>query len=102
MGIRNKNLRLPKLESIFGRLRILLDKRKIKPEEFQVILNSINNNIQDTMDHSETEIPFLDILIKKYKLESGWTSTINQQTPADKYHSLQITQTIAKETYLSH
>ena len=46
---------------------ILLDKRKIKPEEFQVILNSINNNIQYTMDHSDTEIPFLDIPIKKDK-----------------------------------
>ena len=42
-----------------------LEIRMIKPEEFLNVLNSINENIQCTMEKSEDEIPFLDISVKR-------------------------------------
>ncbi|CAI9724120.1 Hypothetical predicted protein [Octopus vulgaris] len=44
---------------------ILWDKSIEKLEEFKILLNGINDNIQFTMDHNEEELPFLDVLIKK-------------------------------------
>ena len=41
-----------------------LDKNKVKPEELLETLNSVNETIQFTMEFSDKEIPFLDILIK--------------------------------------
>ena len=84
MEIRKKKLRLRKLESILDDCEILLDKRKIKPEEFQAILNLINSNIQYTMDHSEAEIPFLDILIKKDRTEI-WMDLHHKPTDTCRY-----------------
>jgi len=46
---------------------ILLDKTLITPEQLLEILNSLHNEIQFTMEYSDTEIPFLDILIKRGK-----------------------------------
>ena len=63
---------------------ILLDKQKINPEEFQVILNSINSNIQYTMDHSKAEIPFLDILMKKDKT-GIWMDLYHKPTDTRRY-----------------
>ena len=45
----------------------MLNKNEVKPEELLKTLNSINMAIQFTMEHSEKEIPFLDILIKRNK-----------------------------------
>ena len=42
-----------------------LDKNKVKPEELLETLNSVNGAIQFTMEFSDKEIPFLDILIKR-------------------------------------
>ena len=42
-----------------------LDKNKVKPEELVKTLNSVNETIQFTMEFSDQEIPFLDILIKR-------------------------------------
>ena len=42
-----------------------LDKNKVKPEELLETLNSVNEAIQFTMEFSDKEIPFLDILIKQ-------------------------------------
>ena len=42
-----------------------LDIRMVSPEEFLNVRNSINENIQYTMEKSKDEIPFLDILVKR-------------------------------------
>ena len=42
-----------------------LDKNKVKPEELLETLNSVNEAIQFTIEFSDKEIPFLDILIKQ-------------------------------------
>ena len=42
-----------------------LDKNKVKPDELLETLNSVNKAIQFTMEFSDKEIPFLDILIKR-------------------------------------
>ena len=42
-----------------------LDKNKVKPDELLETLNSVNEAIQFTMEFSDKEIPFLDILIKR-------------------------------------
>ena len=42
-----------------------LDKSKVKPEELLATLNSVNRVIQFTMNFSEKEIPFPDILIRR-------------------------------------
>ena len=42
-----------------------LDKNKIKPDELLATLNSVNEAIQFTMEFSDKEIPFLNILIKR-------------------------------------
>ena len=42
-----------------------LDKDKVKPEELLETLNFVNDAIQFTMEISEQEILFLDILIKR-------------------------------------
>ena len=42
-----------------------LDKDNVKPEELLETLNSVNEAIQFTMEFSDKEIPFLDILIKR-------------------------------------
>ena len=44
---------------------ILLDSSLLTPEQLLEILNSLNQNIQFTMEKSTTEIPFLDIMIKR-------------------------------------
>ena len=67
---------------------ILLDQIKVTPEEFLEMLNSININIQYAMEKSETEIPFLDILIKQD--DTG--------IPMDLYRT---THAIAKRAYPS-
>ena len=41
------------------------DKKKVKPEELLETLNSVNEAIQFTMEFTDKEIPFLDILIKR-------------------------------------
>ena len=42
-----------------------LNKNKVKPEELLETLNSVNEAIQFTIEFSDKEIPFLDILIKR-------------------------------------
>ena len=37
----------------------------IKPDDLLTILNSVNNDIQYSMELSDNELPFLDILITK-------------------------------------
>ena len=44
---------------------ILLDKNLIKPEQLLSLLNSIHKEIQFTMESSDSEIAFLDVLIKR-------------------------------------
>ena len=59
-----------------------LDKNKVKPEELLETLNSVNKAIQFTMEFSDKEIPFLDILIKRD----------NSGIWMDLYHKLTDTQ----------
>ena len=42
-----------------------LNKNKVKPKELLETLNSVNEAIQLTIEFSDNEIPFLDILIKR-------------------------------------
>ena len=42
-----------------------LDKNKVKPDELLETLNSVNKAIQFTIEFSDKEIPFIDILIKR-------------------------------------
>ena len=42
-----------------------LGKNKVLPQELSETLNSVNEAIQLTMEFSDKEIPFLDILIKR-------------------------------------
>ena len=63
---------------------IPLDQRKVTPEEFLEMLNSINISIQYTMEKSETEIPFLDILIKQD--DTGiWMEVYRKPTDTRRY-----------------
>ena len=60
-----------------------LDKNKVKPQELLDTLNSINEAIQFTMEFSEKEIPFLDILIKRDK--SGiWMDLYHKPTDTQR------------------
>ncbi|XP_029636544.1 uncharacterized protein LOC115211902 [Octopus sinensis] len=45
---------------------ILWDENTDKPLEFRRILNTVNPKIQFTMEYNQKELPFLNILVKKY------------------------------------
>ena len=62
---------------------ILLDKSIVKPEELLEVLNSINFHIKFTMDYSDTEIPFLDILIKRDS--NIWMDLYHKPTDTQRY-----------------
>ena len=62
---------------------ILLDKSVVKPEELLEVLNSINVYIKFTMDYSDTEIPFLDILIKRDS--NIWMDLYHKPTDTQRY-----------------
>ena len=51
------------LDDCFIFLRLSL----IKPNELLDVLNNINPAIQFTMETSDTQLPFLDVMIKKEK-----------------------------------
>ena len=53
--------------------------------DFQTLLNSINTNIQFTMEYNEEELPFLDILIKKTKDNKIETDIFYKATDAKQY-----------------
>ena len=44
---------------------ILLKTDLIKPDDLLTILNSVNNDIQFSMELNDSKLPFLDILITK-------------------------------------
>ena len=59
----------------------------MKPEHLLSILNQINNNIQFTMEQSQTRLSFLDIMINK----SGtniWTDISNKVTDKERFGHL--------------
>ena len=59
----------------------------MKPEHLLSILNQINNNIQFTMEQSQTRLSFLDIMINK----SGtniWTDISNKVTDSERFGHL--------------
>ena len=62
---------------------IPLDKKLIKPDELLQVLNSINQHIQFTMEYSEKEIPFLDVMIKR---DDGiWMDLYHKPTDTQMY-----------------
>ena len=62
---------------------IRLEKTKIKPEEMLTVLTTSNKNIQFTLEHSEKEIPFLDIFIKR---DTGiWMGLYHKPTDTQRY-----------------
>ena len=62
---------------------IPLDTTKIDLNEFLSILNGIHTNIRFTMEYSDKEIPFLDILIKR----DGdiWMDLYHKPTDTQRY-----------------
>ena len=62
---------------------ILLEEDKIKPEDLLEILNSINANIQFTMEVSKDELPFLDMLVKNG--ERIWMDLYHKPTDTERY-----------------
>ena len=64
---------------------ITLDTKDVIPEDLLAILNSINKNIQFTMDYSDKEIPFLDILIKRD--DNIWMDLYHKPTDTQRYVS---------------
>ena len=54
-----------KLDPLLGDFQTPLDKNTVKREELLETLNSVNEAIHFTMEFSDKEIPFLDILIKR-------------------------------------
>ena len=69
--------------------QVLLKVNLIKPEHLLSILNQINNNIQFTMEKSQTRLPFLDIMINKSGTKI-WMD-IYKQTQNDISHLRQTT-----------
>ena len=65
--------------------QILLKVNLIKPDYLLSILNQINDNIQFTMERSQTRLPFLDIIINKSDTVI-WKDITNQQTQKDMSH----------------
>ena len=66
--------------------QILLKVNLIKPEHLLSILNQINNNIQFTMEKSQTRLPFLDIMINKSGTKI-WIDIYNKPTDSKRYVS---------------
>ena len=67
----------------FIRCNIPLEQTKIKPEELLTVLNSINKYIQFTLEYSDKEIPFLDILIRR---DTGiWMDLYHKPTDTLRY-----------------
>ena len=69
-----------------------LDKNKVKPEELLETLNSVNEAIQSTMELSDKEILFLDILIKRDNSGIGWICITNLLIHNDVFHTPQVIQ----------
>ena len=64
--------------------QILLKTDLIKPDDLLTILNSVNNNIQFSMELNDNKLPFLDILITK----SGkkiWMNIYSKPTDSKRY-----------------
>ena len=64
--------------------QILLKVNLIKPANRLSILNKINNNIQFTMEKSQTRLPFLDIMINKSGTKI-WMDIYNKPTDSKRY-----------------
>ena len=64
--------------------QILLKVNLIKPDHLHSILNQINNNIQFTMEKSQTTLPFLDIMINKSGTKI-WMDIYNKATNSKRY-----------------
>ena len=59
----------------------------MKPEHLLSILNQINNNIQFTMEQSQTRLSFLDIMINKNGTNI-WTDISNKVTDSERFGHL--------------
>lgn len=55
-------------------------------DDFETILNNMNYNIQLTMEHSNKQLTFLDILIKVLENNIETDFLINLQTPNNTYY----------------
>ena len=62
-----------------------------KPNKLLDILNDINSAIQFTMEASNTQCPFLDIIIIKEGKRFLWIVIQNQRTQTDMFPSNQAT-----------
>ena len=63
---------------------IALDADLITPEDLLKILNELDTNIKFTMESSDKNVPFLDVMVNK---EEGnlWTTTYSKPTDAKRY-----------------
>ena len=65
---------------------IPVDENKVDPEALLEVLNSIDVNLQFTMQKSKEIVPFLDILIRKDGLNI-WTNVYTKPTDTRRYLS---------------
>ena len=63
---------------------MLLKVNLIKPDYLLSMLTQINNNIQLTMEKSQTRLPFLDIMISKSGTKI-WIDIYNKPTDSKRY-----------------
>ena len=64
----------------------ILDTKQYKLEELRKTLNSLHPNITFTMETSNIEIPFLDVLVKKNKTQVS-TDIFHKATDSKQYLS---------------
>ena len=79
------------LDDCFIFLRLSL----LKPNKLLDVLNNINPVTQFTMETSDTQLPFLDVMINKEGKRSLWTFIQNQRTQKDMSPSNQTTPSTA-------
>ena len=65
---------------------IVLKTDLIKPHNMLTILNSVNNDLQFSMELNDNELPFLDILITK-PAKKIWTTIYSKPTDSKRYIS---------------
>ena len=63
--------------------QILLDTLKIKPTDLLIVLNSINKFIQFTLEFSDVQSPFLDILVNRGN--KIWMDLYRKPTDPERY-----------------
>ena len=84
---------------------ILLNTDLIKPDDLLTILNSVNNDIQFSVELNDKKLPFLDILIIKSD-KNIWMNVYSKSTDSKRYvsylsnHPKPCLKTLSSKTHL--